>query len=195
MLLRRIIARGTPQVMAVIIVLTARSSFGDSDQLSAARRRLRSAPCGTSLAVAGVAGVNADPHQAYVGDWLIVSVCHLEQLLKAAEIQQAPITLHVEGMDTGNEPAGVDQESGTLTFVLDRNAKNRQLWRPFLYDPLFDPQVTLHVSVGIRGERPLPRVPGANLQVRVEKIYVDWTTWLWLARSSMQAGGAWLGPS
>jgi hypothetical protein len=181
MLLRRIVARVAPSTIAGIVILTGCSSFSDSDQLSSARRRLRSVPCGTSPAVAGVAGVNSDPHQVYIGDWLIVSVCHLDQLLKSAETAQAPITLYVEGMSTGNEPLGVDQESGTLTFVFDRNEHNRQMWRPFLYDPLFDPEVALRVSVGIRGERSLPRVAGANLVVRVEKIYVDWTTWIWLA--------------
>ncbi|HUP60810.1 MAG TPA: hypothetical protein VNA69_10370 [Thermoanaerobaculia bacterium] len=156
-------------------------SGSDIDQLSAARRRLRTAPCGASPAVTAVAGVNATPRQVYVGDWLVVSVCHLQKFFESAEAAQAPITLFLEGMDTGNEPVGVDLESGTLTFVLDRNEQNRDLWRPFLYNPLFDPDVAMRVSVGIRGERPLPRVPGANLEVRVRKIYVDWTTWVWLA--------------
>lgn len=165
----------------LFLLLTAYSAAADTDQLSMARRRLRPAPCGAAPAVSGVAGVNANPRQAYVGDWLIVSVCHLDQFFQAAGAAQAPITLFVEGRDSGNEPVGVDLESGTLTFVLDRTDANRDLWRPFLYDPLFDPEVSMRVSVGIRGERPLPRAPGSNLEIRVRKIYVDWTTWVWMA--------------
>jgi hypothetical protein len=149
--------------------------------LAWARRRIRNARCGSTPAVAAVAGVNQGVRQFYVGDWLLVSVCHLDKLLDAADAAQAPLILFVEGLDTGNQPAGVDRDSGTLTFVLDRNETNRDLWRPFLYAPLFDPEVTMRVSVGIRGERPLPRAPGSNLQITVRKLYVDWTTWLWLA--------------
>jgi hypothetical protein len=163
-----------------LLLLAASAASADTDQLSAARRRLRPAPCGAAPAVAAVAGVNPDPHQLYLGDWVVISVCQLPQLLKAADAAQAPLRLFIEGLDTGNEPVGVDQETGTLTFVLDRNEDTRQLWRPFLYDPLFDPEVSMRVSVAIRGERPLPRVPGANLTIRLRKLYTDWTTWLWL---------------
>ena len=165
---------------AMLLLLMAFSGAADTDQLSRARQRLRPAPCGAEPAVNAVAGVNANPRQVYVGDWLVVSVCHLDAFFASAEAAQAPITLFVEGRDTGNEPVGVDLESGTLTFVLDRTDANRDLWRPFLYDPLFDPEVSMRVSVGIHGERPLPRVPGSNMEIRVRKVYVDWTTWVWL---------------
>lgn len=153
-----------------------------ADQFMRARTRTHSIACTDATpAVNGVAGVNSDPHLLYLGDWIVVSVCHLPELMTAAENAQAPVTLFVEGLDTGNEPLGVDLESGTLTFALDRNQKNRDLWRPYLYDPLFDPEVSMRVSVGIRGGRPIPRVTGANMTIRVRKFYVDWTTWLWLA--------------
>jgi len=164
----------------VVLLLAAQSVCADPDDLSLAHRRLHPAPCGKDPAVAAVAGVNADPHLVYLGDWVVVSVCRLDQLVKQAEAEQAPVTLYVEGVDTGNEATGVDLESGTLTFELDRNEKNRKLWRPFLYDPLFDPEVALRLSVGIRGERAIPRVPGANMTVHLRKIWVDWVTCIWL---------------
>jgi hypothetical protein len=173
--------RFVTRVVATLILLSTASIYADTDQLSLARSRIRNARCGATPAIAAVAGVNPGARQFYVGDWLLVSVCHLDKLLDAADAAQAPVTLFVEGLDTGNHPVGIDRDSGTLTFVLDRNEKNRDLWRPFLYDPLFDPEVTMRVSVGIRGERPLPRVPGSNLQITVRKLYVDWNTWLWLA--------------
>jgi hypothetical protein len=172
--------RFVTRVVAALIFFSTVCLHADTDQLSLARSRIRNAGCGSTPAVAAVAGVNAGVRQVYVGDWLLVSVCHLDKLLDAANAAQAPLTLFVEGLETGNEPVGIDRDSGTLTFILDRNEKNRDLWRPFLYAPLFDPEVSMRVSVGIRGERPLPRVPGSNLQITVRKLYVDWTTWLWL---------------
>jgi hypothetical protein len=163
------------------LALLASVARADTDDLSLARRRLRPAPCSPTPAVAAVTGVNPDAHQVYLGDWVVVSVCQLDQLLKTAEAQQTPITLYVEGLDTLNEPAGVDLEAGTLTFALERNQKNEKLWRPFLYDPLFDSEVGLRISVGLRGERALPRVPGANMTVQLHKVYVDWVIALWLA--------------
>lgn len=169
-------------LIAGILVLSALAGCAgpsDTDQLRIARQRLHPIGCGDSMAVSAVAGVNADPHQVYLGDWLVVSVCHLDQLVRAADAAQAPITLFVEGRDTGNEPVGIDVETGTLTFTFDRTEQNRQLWRPFLYNPLFDAEASVRVSAGIHGDRPLPRAPGANLVVRLRKIYVDWTTWAW----------------
>jgi hypothetical protein len=164
---------------AILLLAAATGMRADPDDLSRARRSIHAAPCGNDPAVAGVAGVNTDPRRVFLGDWVVISVCHLDQLVKAAEAEQAPVTLFVEGIDNGNEAAGVDLESGTLTFELDRNEKNQKLWRPFLYDPLFDPEVALRLSVGIRGERAIPRTPGANMTVRLCKIWVNWVTWIW----------------
>jgi len=157
------------------------SSQADSDSLTTARRHLRLAPCGSTPAVAGVAGVNEDPRGVYLGDWVLVAVCHLDGLVKAAEAEQQPITLFIEGLDSYNHPTGVDLDSGILTFTLDRNEKNRELWQPLLYNPLFDPTTTLRVSVGIHDERPLPRAEGANLTLVLYKLFIDWTMWFWLA--------------
>lgn len=149
--------------------------------LGAARRRLKSAPCGSAMAVAGAAGVNADPRQVYLGDWVVISVCNLDALEHEAEAQQQVITLFIEGLDTGVEPSGIDLESGTLTFELDRNAANKHIWRQFLYNPFFDPESTMRLSVGIKGGKPLPRTDGANMSLRLKKLYVDYWTMIWMA--------------
>jgi hypothetical protein len=130
--------------------------------------------------VTGAAGVNANPRQVYLGDWVVVSVCHLDALVHDAEAQQQVITLFIEGLDTGVEPSGIDLESGTLTFELDRNANNKHIWRQFLYDPLFDADATMRISVGVRGGRPLPRADGANMSLVLKKLYVDYWTMIWL---------------
>ncbi|MEA2166379.1 MAG: hypothetical protein QOK37_4506 [Thermoanaerobaculia bacterium] len=165
-------------LLALALVLLAFASCSDRqevDSLETARKHLHVVPCGSVPAVAGVAGVNDDPHQVYLGDWIIVSVCNLDTLIKDAEAQQQPVTLFIEGLDSGNEPAGMDLESGTLTFILDRTEKNKDIWRQYLYDPLFDPYATMHVSAGVRGDRPLRRVARANMALQLKKLYMD--TW------------------
>ncbi|MBV8544380.1 MAG: hypothetical protein JO093_13295 [Acidobacteria bacterium] len=168
--------------LLLLVALTACTERQEADQLDLARKRLHNAPCGAATAVAGAAGVNYDdPHQVYLGDWVVISVCHLDALVRDAEAQQQSITLYIEGLDTGVEPSGIDIESGTLTFVLDRNAKNKHIWSQFLYDPLFDPDARMRLSVGIAGDRPLPRAVGANMSMRLKKLFVDHWTMTWLA--------------
>lgn len=167
--------------LLVILTVASCSDRQEADQLGAARGRIHNAPCGSAVAVAGVAGVNPDPHQVYLSDWAVISVCHADVLLQDAQARQQPITLFIEGLDAGVEPSGMDLERGMLTFVLERNEQNKGIWRQFLYDPLFDPYVTMRVSVGIRGERPLPRADGANMTLRLKKLWVDCLTRIWLA--------------
>jgi hypothetical protein len=166
--------------LLLLVALTA-CDRQEADQLGAARKHLHSAPCGAATAVDGVAGVNADPRQVYLGDWIVVSVCHLGALVHDAEAQQQAITLFIEGLDTGVQPSGIDIQNGTLTFILDRNANNKEIWRQFLYNPLFDSDATMHISVGIRGDRALPRTVGSNMSLRLKKLYVDYWTMTWLA--------------
>ena len=169
-----------------IVVLAAALLFGacsreeDLDQLAQARRNLKPAPCGASPSVAAVTSVHGDPHETYLGDWVVVSICNMQTLMKQADAEQQHITLFIEGLDSGNEPSGLDYDTGVATFILDRNEKNKHLWKPLLYNPLFDRSVTMHLSVGIHGEKPLPKTPGANATLILEKVYVDWSTWIWL---------------
>jgi hypothetical protein len=153
----------------------------ESDVIGRARKSLRNAPCGAEVAVAGVAGTNSNPRLVYLEDWVVVAVCNLDTLLKESSTRQQPITLFVEGMDTGNGPVGLDRETGTLTFVLDRNNDNKELWSQFLYNPIFDHVSAMRISVGFKGEQPLPRVERANTILILDKIYVDAWTYLWFA--------------
>src|SRR4051794_36637455 len=120
---------------ALALCAFACSREGEVDQLAKARHNLHVAPCGATPAIAGVAGVNTNPREVYLQDWIVVSVCHMDTLMKQAEAEQQPVTLFIEGIDSNNEPSGIDYDSGTLTFILDRNDKNKALWRPLLYNP------------------------------------------------------------
>src|SRR3954464_2689682 len=169
------------RLIVLALLLASCAERSEVDQIGLARKNLHVAPCASDVTVTGAAGVNDDPRLIYLGDWVVVSVCHLDELLQNAEAQQQPVTLFIEGIDTGNAAVGVDRESGTLTFILDRNEQNKGIWRQFLYDPLFDPFATIRVSVGIRGDKPLLRASGANLSLRLKKLYTDTWTWPWLA--------------
>jgi len=167
-------------VFAVALFASCANNEG-WDQLESARRHIRPAPCSSTPAVAGLAGVNGDHREVYLGDWVVVSVCSLHELMQAAAAEQQPVTFFINGVDSGLTPVGVDHDSGQLIFILDRTEDNKALWQPLLYAPLFDRMTTMHASVGIRGRHPLSRVEGANLDLRLNKLYLDWTSWLWFA--------------
>src|ERR1051325_373821 len=167
---------------ALALLASACSRDDDLDELAVARRNLKPAPCGGSArAIAGVASVHGNSHETYLGDWVLVSICNMQTLVKQADAEQQPVTLFMEGIDTGNQATGMDYDAGVVTFILDRNEKNKDLWKPLLYNPLFDGSVTVRLSAGIRGDKPLPKTPGANATIVLKKVYFDWTTALWLA--------------
>jgi hypothetical protein len=164
---------------AAALLVAGCSREVDSDALAHARRNLKPAPCGASPAIAGVASIHGDPRQTYLGDWVVMSICHMRTLMEQAEAEQQPVTLFIEGVDSGLEPTGLDYDEGVATFVLDRNEKNTAVWKPLLYNPLFDSTVTVRLSAGIHGDRPLPKAHSANATVILNKIYLNWVTFLW----------------
>src|SRR5258708_9123272 len=184
MLCRRLVIRfaaGFVRGFALLAVFGCAGSGHDTDQLMKGRENLKvqQVACGADTAVAGVAGVNANPDAVFLEDWVVVSVCHLDKLRADADKAQKPITLFIQGIDSGVEPAGVDYDNGILTFVLHRDEKNKEVWRGLLYAPLDDPTSSMYISVGIQGERQLPRAPGAHTLLRLHKVYIDSTTWFW----------------
>jgi hypothetical protein len=169
-------------VAVVVFLAAACAQQQDADELTVGRRQLRVVPCGAEPAIAGVAGVHPhDPRATFLGDWIIVSICHLDEFMKQAEAAQEPVALHINGHDFDNPPLGIDYQSGQVIFILGRNARNKDYWHPLLYNPLFDKTIALHVSAGVHNGRPLPRAPGANTTLVLTKLYTDWTTGVWLA--------------
>jgi hypothetical protein len=156
-------------------------NHSDNDQLSKGHKNLsaRVAPCGSDIAVDGVAGVNDPSDKVYLDDWVILSVCHLDTLQAEAEKAQKPISLYIEGLDAGVQPSGISLQEGRLTFVLERNDKNKAIWKNLLYAPLKDPVSTIHLSAGIQDDKPLPIARGAQGAVRLKKLYIDNFTWFW----------------
>ena len=165
-------------VATALFLAAACAQQKDLDELTIARRQLRLVPCGAETAVAGVASVHAgDPHGAFLGDWVIVSVCHADKLLQEAEGAQKPLMLFINGKNFSDPAAAIDVQSGQLTFVIGRNKLNKDEWHLLLYDPIGDPTITLPISAGVDGGRPVPRAPGANATIVLTKMYTNWFTY------------------
>lgn len=137
-------------------------------------------PCGAAPAVAGI--ITPYPKRTvYVGDSVTIIVCHAGAFLAEAEAREQKVTLFVDGIDTGNEPIGIDHDSGKVMFALARNEDNKELWKWRIYDPLFEPIRPISIGIGKGGGPPLARLPGANVQVSLDKIWVDASTYIWIA--------------
>jgi hypothetical protein len=147
----------------------------------AAPPRLPRQLCGAKPEVAEVVTPRANPHRtAYLGDWVTIYICHQDALALDAAKQQKNITLFVNGVDTGVLAQKVDAVMGTMTFPLDRNQQNKDVWAPLLYDPLFTRQEELAISAGLHGDGPLPRLATSNMKIIFDKLYLEGLMWLWV---------------
>lgn len=123
------------------------------------------------------AGTAAQPRrETYLNDVVSVGVCKLDVLLANAKTGQKDITLFINGMDAGLKPTTVDLDGNRLGFILARGSNNQALWKPLLYNPFGGAPETLRLSVGLVGDRPLPRLATANSELAFRKLLVDgWT--------------------
>lgn len=147
----------------------------------AAPLRLPRQRCGAKPEVAEVVTPRANPHRtAYLGDWVTIYICHQDALALEADKQQKDVTLFVNGVDTGVLAQKVDSVLGTMTFPLDRNQQNKDVWAPILYDPLFERTEELAISAGLHGDAPLPRLATSNMKITFDKLYLVGLMWLWV---------------
>jgi hypothetical protein len=182
MLIRRLLP--AVALFALLTTLSACSNRTDTDSLAKGHEsiHLRKIPCdpaATLPSVNGAAGVHHDPDTVYIEDWVLISVCRFDTLAAEAEKAQKPISLYVQGLDSGLTPTGIDYDNGILTFTLYRNEKNKEIFRGLLYGPLDHPSTSMALSAGVAEGRPLPRAPKAPTILRLHKLYVDWTVLLW----------------
>jgi hypothetical protein len=151
------------------------------DAAHAAKPLLPRQLCGATHEVAEVVTPKENPARtAYLGDWVTIYICHEDTLALEAAKEQKDITLYVNGIDTGVLAQKSDAVAGTMTFPLDRNEKNKDIWAPILYDPLFQRREEIAISVGLHGDRPLPRLATSNMKIVFDKIYLVGLMWLWV---------------
>jgi hypothetical protein len=137
--------------------------------------------CGAKPELAEVVTPKENPERvAYLGDWVTIYICHQDALMLEAAHEQKAVTLFVNGVDTGVLAQKTDAVMGTMTFPLDRNENNKAVWAPFLYDPLFTRREEMAISVGLHGEKPLPRLATSNLKIIFDKLYLVGLMWWWV---------------
>lgn len=125
------------------------------------------APSTTEATVARVAP--APPSTVKLGDLVTVVVSDYAKLHDDAAAAGKPVTLFLNGIDTGITASYARPDDRTLVFVLTRTAENLPLWRTLLRQPFRQDMETVTVSVGVKGGRPLSREPGATTHVALLK--------------------------
>jgi hypothetical protein len=115
---------------------------------------------------------------AYLNDRIQVKVCALDKLLEGAQAAQKPVSLYINGNDTGLAPISIDRKGGLLGYRLERTALNAELWKPLLAEPLKQQAAPLRVSVGVAAGAPVDRVSsGGDDALHFRKLWVDGWTW------------------
>lgn len=104
---------------------------------------------------------NAAPQPVVVslGDSLVVRTRTADELrdyLQYAAAESKPVTLFLDGNDTGLRPEAVDIGVAAMRFHLERNADNKNVWAALLRYPFFVPSRAVRASIGIAGQMPEP---------------------------------------
>jgi hypothetical protein len=169
---RRVCPAAVPALVAFLFLATT---------AQAAKPRLPRQLCGATPAVAEVLTPRDNAERtAYLGDWVTIYICHQDDFALEAAREQKNITLFVNGIDTGVLAQKTDPVTGTMTFPLDRNDANKEIWAPLLYDPIFHRREEMAIGAGMHGEKPLPRLLTSNMNIIFDKIYLEGLMWLWV---------------
>jgi hypothetical protein len=108
--------------------------------------------------VARVTAVNGKKSVVMLGDTVTISVEHDDVFRKL--VKTNTVTLFLNGQDAQIAP--LDDSTSNYVFRLERNDDNKKLWERILESPFTEPQVPLHVSVGINDKdgKPVPVADG-----------------------------------
>jgi hypothetical protein len=126
-----------------------------------------------------------------LGQDVVITVSNWDTLRAVARAAQKPITLHINGRDSALEPVVVSGggKDADLTFRLTRTDANKDLWRDILHNPVEEAR-TLHLSVGVSGDRALMLDPTAHSgSVKLDKITLASVGIFWLLLMLGLVGG------
>lgn len=135
----------------------------------------------SSAAAQDPAITNVAPARVKLGDFVVVTVSDYAKLRSDAAAAGKPVTLFLNGIDTGTTASFERPDEKRFDFVLTRTSDNLPLWRTLLREPFGSDTRNVTVSVGIKGGAPLARGPNAKTNVELLK-----------KRWSNLAGIAWL---
>lgn len=107
------------------------------------------------------------PEVVRLGERVRVTVSDYKKL--RTDAAGKPVTLFLNGLDSGIPASAEYPDENQLEFILTRTAENLALWRVLLRDPFRRDFETVTVSVGVNGGRPLAREPNGMTNVKLLK--------------------------
>ena len=119
--------------------------------------------------------------EASLGDSIVLTTsAELGDYLDYAVKQKKPLTLFLDGNDTGIAPEALDRKAATLTlqFHLERNGDNKKIWAALLRDPFLHQTRPVEASVGLTGAGAVPAAGAATFSLVV--VHWAWYAWAWL---------------
>jgi hypothetical protein len=138
-----------------------------------------SLPSKLATTVSGTEKQIAAPITASLGDSIVLSTSpELGDYLDYAIQQKRPVTLFLDGNDTGIAPEALNREAATLQFHLERNGDNTRTWAALLRNPFQHQTRPVEASVGLMGGAVVPADGPATFTLVV--VHWAWYAWAWL---------------
>lgn len=115
--------------------------------------------------------------RASLGDSIIISFnpAQLAAYLDYAGKLDKPVTLYLNGNDTGIAPEAVDRPGGRLQFHLERTTANKAVWSALLRHPFLYQVRKVKAGVGIA-----PNPAAISSEFRLVIVNWAWYAWVWL---------------
>lgn len=115
--------------------------------------------------------------RASLGDSIIIAFnpAQLAAYLDYAAKLDKPVTLYLNGNDTGIAPESVDRPGGRLQFHLERTTANKAVWSALLRHPFVYQVRKVKAGIGIA-----PNPAPISSEFRLVIVNWAWYAWLWL---------------
>jgi hypothetical protein len=116
--------------------------------------------------------------QASLGDSIVVTLkdAVYTAIVPPAQAGTKKISLYLNGRDSLLTPDIYNDASNQLTFHLERNADNKDVWTGLLREPYKSPHRSVLVTIGVAGSPPLTSDSSFTLVV----VKWAWYAWLWI---------------
>ncbi|HXH38870.1 MAG TPA: hypothetical protein VNN08_09605 [Thermoanaerobaculia bacterium] len=116
--------------------------------------------------------------QASLGDSIVVTMKDsvYAAIVPPSQAGTKKITLYLNGRDSLLTPDIYNDANNQLTFHLERNSDNKDVWTGLLREPYKSPHRSVLVTIGVTGSQPLTSDSSFTLVV----VKWAWYAWLWI---------------
>jgi hypothetical protein len=116
--------------------------------------------------------------QASLGDSIVVTLkdAVYTAIVPSAQAGTKKIALYLNGRDSLLTPDIYNDATNQLTFHLERNSDNKDVWTGLLREPYKSPHRSVLATVGVAGSPPLTSDSSFTLVV----VKWAWYAWLWI---------------